>query len=113
MAEQIESNSMPDLGTDCAECIFFCDIEDKSNSETEFNFQATQNCKLGKISKFEKAGARFENRDGKFLVNRVCSFRRTEEWQEDNEIDWEKGVDISEGTDWEEEDSDIELVDSD
>ena len=35
-----------------------------------------------------------------------------EEWQEDNEIDWEKGVDISEGTDWEE-DSDIELVDSD
>tara|TARA_B100000700_G_scaffold305107_2_gene378559 strand:- start:9553 stop:10863 length:1311 start_codon:yes stop_codon:yes gene_type:complete len=35
-----------------------------------------------------------------------------EEWQEDNEIDWEKGVDISEGTDWDE-DSDIELVDSD
>ena len=29
-----------------------------------------------------------------------------EEWQEDGEIDWEKGVDISEGTDWDGEDSD-------
>ena len=28
-----------------------------------------------------------------------------EEWQEDGEIDWEKGVDISEGTDWDGEDS--------
>ena len=28
-----------------------------------------------------------------------------EEWQEDGEIDWEKGVDISEGTDWDEEES--------
>ena len=31
-----------------------------------------------------------------------------EEWQEDGEIDWEKGVDISEGTDWDGEDSDQE-----
>ena len=29
-----------------------------------------------------------------------------EEWQEDGEIDWEKGVDISEGIDWDGEDSD-------
>ncbi len=36
-----------------------------------------------------------------------------EEWQEDNEIDWEKGVDISEGTEWEEDNSDVELADSD
>ena len=28
-----------------------------------------------------------------------------EEWQEDGEIDWEKGVDISEGTDWDGEES--------
>ncbi len=28
-----------------------------------------------------------------------------EEWQEDGEIDWEKGVDISEGTDWSDDDS--------
>ena len=27
-----------------------------------------------------------------------------EEWQEDVEIDWEKGVDISEDTNWDEED---------
>ena len=31
-----------------------------------------------------------------------------EEWQEDGEIDWEKGVDISEGTDWDGEDSEQE-----
>ena len=31
-----------------------------------------------------------------------------EEWQEDGEIDWEKGVDISEGTDWDGEESEQE-----
>ncbi|MGB0488732.1 MAG: hypothetical protein ACPGMU_05865 [Candidatus Poseidoniaceae archaeon] len=31
-----------------------------------------------------------------------------EEWQEDGEIDWEKGVDISEGTDWDGKDSEQE-----
>ena len=31
-----------------------------------------------------------------------------EEWQEDGEIDWEKGVDISEGTDCDGEDSEQE-----
>ena len=31
-----------------------------------------------------------------------------EEWQEDGEIDWEKGVDISEGTDWDGEDTEQE-----
>ena len=36
-----------------------------------------------------------------------------EEWQEDGEIDWEKGVDISEGTEWEEDNSDVEIADSD
>ena len=35
------------------------------------------------------------------------------EWQEDGEIDWENGVDISEGTDWEDDNSDVELADSD
>ena len=40
-----------------------------------------------------------------------------DEWQEDSEIDWEKGTDIGEGLEWKEEpeesDSDIELVESD
>ena len=36
-----------------------------------------------------------------------------EEWQQDGEIDWEKGVDISEGTDWSDDDSDLELAESD
>jgi hypothetical protein len=36
-----------------------------------------------------------------------------EEWQQDVEIDWEKGVDISEGTDWSDDDSDVELAESD
>ncbi|MGB1475783.1 MAG: hypothetical protein ACPG73_06240 [Candidatus Poseidoniaceae archaeon] len=31
-----------------------------------------------------------------------------EEWQEDGEIDWDKGVDISEGTDWDGEESELE-----
>lgn len=31
-----------------------------------------------------------------------------EEWQEDGEIDWDKGVDISEGTDWAGEESELE-----
>ena len=31
-----------------------------------------------------------------------------EEWQEDREIDWQKGIDISEGTDWDGEDSEQE-----
>ena len=31
-----------------------------------------------------------------------------EEWQEDGEIDWQKGIDISEGTDWDGEDSEQE-----
>ena len=39
------------------------------------------------------------------------------EWQEDSEIDWEKGTEIGEGVEWSEEaeeaDSDIELVESD
>tara|TARA_B100001287_G_C22505998_1_gene445932 strand:- start:519 stop:758 length:240 start_codon:yes stop_codon:yes gene_type:complete len=36
-----------------------------------------------------------------------------EEWQEDDEIDWEKGVDISENTDWNADDSDVEVAESD
>ena len=36
-----------------------------------------------------------------------------QEWQEDGEIDWENGVDISEGTEWEDDNSDVELADSD
>ena len=36
-----------------------------------------------------------------------------EEWQEDGEIDWEKGVDISEGTNWDEDNSDVEIAESD
>ena len=35
------------------------------------------------------------------------------EWQEDGEIDWENGVDISEGTDWDDDNSDVKLADSD
>tara|TARA_B100001996_G_C18223049_1_gene424478 strand:- start:20 stop:556 length:537 start_codon:yes stop_codon:yes gene_type:complete len=49
-----------------------------------------------------------------------------EQWQEDKEVNWKEGVDISEGTEWEDDnsdiedseseaetDSDVELVDSD
>jgi len=69
MAKQLISQQ---IGTDCKECIFFKDPKD---------------CKLGKISKYEKLGAEFEERDGQFLVNRVCLFRRTKEWQEDRSVE--------------------------
>ena len=36
-----------------------------------------------------------------------------EVWQEDDEVNWKDGKDISEGTEWEEKDSDVELADSD
>jgi len=36
-----------------------------------------------------------------------------DEWQEDGEIDWDKGLDISEGTDWENDNSDVEFKKSD
>jgi len=60
------------LGTDCTECIFFED---------------TKKCKLGIIEQFKQKGAYFEEIDGKFLVDRICSFRRTEEWKEDKSIE--------------------------
>lgn len=69
MVKQLTSQQ---IGTDCKECIFFKD---------------PKGCKLGKISKYEKLGAEFEQRDGQFLVNRVCLFRRTQEWQEDRSIE--------------------------
>ena len=41
----------------------------------------------------------------------VSSDDTEEEWQEDQEIDWDKGIDISEDTDWD--DSDVEVAESD
>ena len=36
-----------------------------------------------------------------------------EVWQEDEEVNWKEGKDISDGTEWEKDDSDVELADSD
>ena len=36
-----------------------------------------------------------------------------DEWQQDGEIDWDKGLDISEGTNWENDNSDVEVKESD
>ena len=60
------------LGTNCKECIFFED---------------PKNCRLGKIDKLEKQGAFFEDRGDELMVDRVCNFRRTEDWQEDRSIE--------------------------
>ncbi len=43
--------------------------------------------------------------------NRTLEDESEEKWQEDREIDWDKGIDISEDTDWD--DSDVELAESD
>lgn len=34
-----------------------------------------------------------------------------EVWQEDEEVNWEEGKDISDGTEWDEDESDVELAD--
>ena len=36
-----------------------------------------------------------------------------EVWQENEEVNWEEGQDISDGTEWKEDNSDVELADSD
>lgn len=59
----------PLLGTNCKECIFH-NIEGK-------------NCLLGKINKYIDRGGVIEERDGQFLIDRVCSFRRTTSWKKE------------------------------
>ena len=75
MAEQLEGDekkdSSPILGTDCAECVFF----DKD-----------KNCHLGKLEKFFSLGAIKQEEEGKFLINRICNFRRTKDWQGEKDI---------------------------
>jgi hypothetical protein len=39
------------------------------------------------------------------------STEEEEVWQEDEEVNWEEGKDISDGTEWKEDDSDVELAD--
>ena len=34
-----------------------------------------------------------------------------EVWQEDEQVNWEEGKDISDGTEWKEDDSDVEIAD--
>ena len=65
------------------------------------------------ISKSENNDSEEENNteDGEDTENNDPS--KDEEWQEDGEIDWEKGLDISEGTNWDEDNSDVEIADSD
>jgi hypothetical protein len=66
MAELENNHRRPQtLGTDCKECIFF---------------QDTKECKLGIIEKFKAKGAFIEEIDGKFMIDRICNFRRTEDW---------------------------------
>ena len=72
------------VGTDCSECIFFEDpsMFAFSNQRTTSGF-----CRLGKIAKFEEQNAYFEEHDGKFLVDRICNFRRVPEWKGDKSME--------------------------
>ena len=67
--------------------------------------------------KEDKEDEENEEEDEKQSVEPEVVTKKDEEWQEDSEIDWEKGTDIGEGLEWNEEskeaDSDIELVESD
>ena len=65
------------------------------------------------ISKSENNDSEEENNteDGEDTENKDSS--KNEKWQEDEDIDWEKGIDISEGTNWDEDNSDVEIAESD
>ena len=65
------------------------------------------------ISKSDNSDSEEENNteDGEDTEDNGAS--KDEEWQEDGEIDWEKGVDISEGTNWDQDNSDVEIAESD
>jgi hypothetical protein len=69
MAELNSEDSEPKplkLGTDCKECIFF----ENSNE-----------CRLGKLDKFKNQGVLIEDFDDKYMIDRVCNFRRIPEWR--------------------------------
>jgi hypothetical protein len=61
----------PKLGTDCNECIF------RESKEVP--------CSLNKLGKFLERGAVSVEEDDKFLLDRVCNFRRTEKWKSEKD----------------------------
>ena len=65
------------------------------------------------ISKSENNDSEEENNTEDSEDKEDNDSSKDEEWQEDGEIDWEKGVDISEGTNWDEDNSDVEIAESD
>ena len=65
------------------------------------------------ISKSENDDSEEENKTEDSEDTEDNDSSKDEEWQEDGEIDWEKGVDISEGTNWDEDNSDVEIAESD
>ena len=65
------------------------------------------------ISKSENDDSEEENKIEDSEDTEDNDSSKDEEWQEDGEIDWEKGVDISEGTNWDEDNSDVEIAESD
>ena len=65
------------------------------------------------ISKSENDDSEEENNTEDSEDTEDNDSSKDEEWQEDGEIDWEKGVDISEGTNWDEDNSDVEIAESD
>ena len=65
------------------------------------------------ISKSENNDSEEENNTEDVEDTKDLDTSNEEEWQEDGEIDWEKGVDISEGTNWDDDNSDVEIAESD
>lgn len=70
MAEELKEENerpVPKIGTDCMECCFF-----HSDNKT---------CHIGRLDKFVEQGAEVQDVDGKYLVERICLFRRTDAWK--------------------------------
>lgn len=78
MAEELNedkpksNNQLPRVATDCKVCVFH-NIKGKK-------------CYLGKLDKYIEDGAMIEERDGQYLVDRICLFRRDGAWRSENRV---------------------------
>ena len=75
-------------------------------------FENARNIDISKRNEKETTEQEISPANGQDSKNEENS-KENDDWKEDGEIDWEKGLDISEGTNWENDNSDVEVAESD
>ena len=75
-------------------------------------FENARNIDISKRNEKETTEQEISPANGQDSKNEENS-KEKDDWKEDGEIDWEKGLDISEGTNWENDNSDVEVAESD